>query len=206
MARSYAQVKVSLWDDDSDFLALSPGGKLLYLHLISRRDLSPAGHLYVREARWAAACSNGDTDAITDAITDLLTGRYVLIDSITGELLIRTFIFHDDGWRNPKMVKAIESAIERIESPKLSTYASECLSYCVANREALKNHLSDYQPDQLSEQVSDPSLYLKPVPATSNLQPDISTSVDKRVCQSRVTETGPRSIASNLTQLLGEIS
>lgn len=31
-----------------------------------------------------------------------------------------------------------------------------------------------------------------------------SSSVDKRVLQSRVTETGPRSLTSNLTQLLGE--
>lgn len=169
MARSYAQVKVSIWDDDSDFLALTPNGKLLYLHLISRRDLSLAGHLFVREARWAAACTNGNTDAITDAITDLIAQRYVLIDSITGELLIRTFIFHDDGWRNPKMVKAIESAIERIESAKLSTYASDCLSYCVENKEALKDHQSDYQPDPISEQVPDPSLYL--IPDTCNQQP-----------------------------------
>lgn len=31
-----------------------------------------------------------------------------------------------------------------------------------------------------------------------------SSSVEKRVCQSRATETGPRSIAANLAQLLGE--
>ena len=43
-----------------------------------------------------------------------------------------------------------------------------------------------------------------PVPVPVPVPNDISTSVDKRVCQSRVTETDPRSITSNLAQLLGE--
>jgi hypothetical protein len=170
MARSYAQVKVSIWDDEGDFCQLHPYAKLLYIHLISRRDLSLAGHLFIRERRWADACFRGNIDAVTDAMTDLITNRYVIIDSKTGELLVRTFIRHDGGYRNSKMRKAIEGAIGRIESTELSTEAAESLARCVNGDpeppnpqvEDQSDHSSDDQSEDASDQTTDPTLDLRP--------------------------------------------
>lgn len=177
MARAYAQVKVSIWDDDSDFGRLTPNAKLLYLHLISRRDLSLAGHLFIREQRWADACFAGDIVAINDAMTDLITNRYVLVDTKTGELMVRTFIRHDGGYRNSKMRKAIEGAIGRIESVELSTAAGLALARCVNGDpeppspqvEGQHDHQSDDQSEETSDQTTDPTC--SPRPAACNLQP-----------------------------------
>jgi hypothetical protein len=138
MAREYARIKVSVWDDSSGFVqSLDVNAKLLYIHLISRRDLSYAGHLFVRAHRWAAACFAGDLTVCEEALAALVAERYVMIDDLTGELLIRTYIKHDGGWRNPKVRKAIESAISKIESPELSTAAANFLISVVQTEKAL---------------------------------------------------------------------
>lgn len=187
MARAYAQVKVSIWDDDNDFGRLSAHAKLLYIHLISRRDLSLAGHLFVRTQRWADACFGGNVDQVTDAMNDLMTHWYVIVDLKTGEMLIRTFIRHDGGYRNSKMRKAIEGAIGKIESAALSTVATDALTRCVNGEPEPAKDQVEGQPDAQSDEVSDPTCSLRPAaldlqPATCNLQrgqvSDTSTSVD----------------------------
>ena len=131
MARTYARVLTNIWEND-DFRTLSADAKLLYLHLISRRDLSSAGHCIIRERQWATQALEGDTQRAATALSELETDRYVIIDDDSGELLIRTFIRHDGGYRNPKHRRGIESAIAAIDSRALRNIAHESLSSALA--------------------------------------------------------------------------
>lgn len=127
MARTYARVLTNIWENEQ-FRTLTADAKLLYLHLISRRDLSSAGHCIIRERQWATQALEGDARRATTALSELETGRYVIIDDDSGELLIRTFIRHDGGYRNPKHRRGIESAIAAIDSRTLRNIAHESLA------------------------------------------------------------------------------
>jgi hypothetical protein len=196
MSRSYAQIKVSIWDDSGDFIDLGPYAKLLYLHLISRRDLSLAGHLVVRHQRWADACFGGRADTSVTALNDLRSRGYVIVDQRTGELLVRTFIRHDNGWRNSKIRKAIEGAIERIESAELSTVARVQLAHSTKLSTAheggepsetndQQDRASDTRSDGTSDGVPDgvPDSTCIQQPASSNLQPLSSSHVNSTATQ-----------------------
>jgi hypothetical protein len=133
MARSYARINVGVWEND-DFVTLSPNAKLLYFHVISRRDLSPLGSLIIRDKVWARQVFNGDTDALWSALAELEVGRYVFTDADTGELLIRTFLRHDNSPHiNWKHASAILGAVDRLDSEPLRTIAETLTGHLPVN-------------------------------------------------------------------------
>lgn len=171
MARSFAKILTSIWDDE-DFVHLSSDAKLLYFHLVSRRDVSMAGHVVMREQQWAMKVFDGDTARLELAMAELTDKHFVIVDRAQLELLIRTFIRHDGGFKNSKMAAAIRSAIHRMESPSLRRLAEHQLDACLGGTdpEPPGNRRSDERSDPRSEgrsddasdRVSDPTYSLKP--------------------------------------------
>lgn len=123
MARSYARLLVSLWTD-SDFRALKASPQRLYMALLSNPKLSTAGCLPWQVNKWANLAADLTAQQVTDDLNALAAGRFILCDAITEEVLIRSFIRHDGGVRNPNLLKSIESAIVAIESPRLRAAAT----------------------------------------------------------------------------------
>ncbi len=123
MARSYARLLVSLWTD-SDFRALKASPQRLYMALLSNPKLSTAGCLPWQVNKWANLAADLTAQQVTDDLNALAAGRFILCDAITEEVLIRSFIRHDGGVRNPNLLKSIESAIVAIESPRLRATAT----------------------------------------------------------------------------------
>ena len=160
MARSYARILTNVWDN-ADFVATTPGAKLLFFHLCSRRDLSSAGHLVMRDRLWAQQVFNSDMEMFWDAMSELSDLRYVVIDDTTGELLIRTFIRHDGGFRNSKMRSAMRSAMGEMESTMLRDIAHASLIECTTEppsdppQDEPSDALSDHPSDALSQEASD---------------------------------------------------
>lgn len=116
--RSHARIQCSIWSDP-DFVALGPESQRTYLVLLSQPDLSHCGVLPYLPQRWGRLAAGTNVETIEKAIVKLETGRYVVVDRDTAELLIRTLVVHDGGLANPKMRGAIRSALGAVHSKTL---------------------------------------------------------------------------------------
>ncbi|WTW96578.1 hypothetical protein OG216_25855 [Streptomycetaceae bacterium NBC_01309] len=116
--RGHAFIYTAIWNDP-DYRNLTFLEQWMYEHLLSQEDLSRAGHIALRPRRWANAARDMTEDQITTALYGLAAARYVLIDVDAMELLIRTFVYHDKIWKQPKMMgtAAVDAAL--ISSPQL---------------------------------------------------------------------------------------
>ena len=124
MARSYAKVYVNIWSPENDFRELTADEQLVYLMLCSNPKTNAAG-LVVRQARkWSNGTADFTTDRVESTVDSLIAKRYLLTDSGTDELWIRSFIRHDRGYRNMFLRKSIETAIAAIESPTIRELAA----------------------------------------------------------------------------------
>lgn len=131
MARSFGKVFTTIWRDD-DFRALNATAQRLYLSFISSPDLSHAGVLPLRVSKWAkAAVDLTEADIESDLFT-LTAHGFVLTDDDTEEVMVRSFIKNDEGWKNDNMRKAVIAAIEEIESRDLREHAEASLSEMVS--------------------------------------------------------------------------
>lgn len=184
MARTYAQIKIAIWKDD-DFRALDLAEQWLYQSLLSQPDLTAAGVLIYRPARWSKLCHGCTVDDINNLIARLIDKQYLVADWDSEEILIRTFVKHDGSGGNWKFRKGVQASIERIESdtlraiaqatfdglpplppPKPKGDASSTDGEPIANRSGI-----DEEPDNLKPATST----VNPEPSTFNLQPSSSS-------------------------------
>lgn len=114
---AYGKIHRSIWNDP-DFRALTPHSKLLYIHLFSHPKLTKVGGLDLNRDRWGRAM--GTTDDETDAaVAELEARRFVVVDRVTEELVVRTYVKNDGFAGNWKMLKAMWRAWDGVESEPL---------------------------------------------------------------------------------------
>lgn len=118
MARKHARLLLSIWDD-RDFTALDPTEQIVYLGICSSRDLSWAGVAPLLPKRLIRNSRGMNERRVTTALARLERDRFVVIDTDTDELAVRTFIRHDEVMRQPNVVKAMVAALGRIHSAPL---------------------------------------------------------------------------------------
>ena len=152
MARSYAKIYVTVWG--SDFRTLTRGAQHLYFQLVSNPKLNAAGCVTIQPRKWAGQSSDATAAGVAEALSELVATRYVLTDDDTEELLVRSFIHHDRGYRNKFLLKSIETAIEAIESPSLREHARLELA---AALEPASPQLEDSEQDSYEDAYEDPS-------------------------------------------------
>lgn len=184
MARSYAKILVSVWDEDSDFDHLTMQAQWLYWVLCSHPLLSPAGVLPLQPRKWAKRAPDAIQDAILDALTELVQARKVIVDDDTEEVLVRTFVRHDGGARNPNIHKAIVAAIGRIESRRLREAVTLELTRATENQQRERSderppedHPSD-PPEDHHERDTESTYHLTPTPDPSDLASCDPSSAD----------------------------
>ena len=118
MSDEFGKVYKRIWGDE-DFKALPARQQLLYIKLVSQPDISLAGVLTYAPIRWAMQTSDLDHDGLVADFTDLRRAGYVVSDLDTQEVLVRSYIRQDGGWRSPKTMIGIGNAVDRILSPML---------------------------------------------------------------------------------------
>lgn len=124
MGRPYAKLFRDIWAD-KDFCRLGPEARYIYLYLVSQPDLNAAGVLPLTVRRWATGAGLSQ-DAINAAAALLDERGYVVTDTGTEELLVRTFIRNDGLWRIPNTLYAVVRDAARTVSPTLrATLAAE---------------------------------------------------------------------------------
>ena len=136
----FGKIYKRIWGD-KDFKALPGSQQLLYVKLLSQPDISMAGVLTLASTRWAGQTADATHESIAADLCGLQQARFLAIDYGTQEVLLRSYIRNDLGWKSPKTMKAIAGAVERILSPALR---------CVISGELQRIDVSE-----LSTRVSD---------------------------------------------------
>ena len=118
MARRYAHLWVTIWDDE-DFISLDPVAQVTYFSLISSRDLSWCGVAPALPKR-IARNSRGVTERkVVAALADLAARGLIVMDDETDEILVRRFIHYDEVMRQPNVAKAMCRATNLVRSQRI---------------------------------------------------------------------------------------
>lgn len=122
MARTFGPIYASIWKDP-DFIALPGHAQRLYMLLVSQGDISSCGTLPITMRRWSRMAIDTPIDSISISISILVSAGFVVLDEDTEELLVRSFIKWDKGYKVPKRLMAIKDAIKSMASPALQQVA-----------------------------------------------------------------------------------
>lgn len=118
MARSYAQLHQRIWADP-DWRALDLGAQHLYILLISQPQTNLAGVIPLQLRKWASCVDGWDIADVANALDRLRVQRFVIVDDDTEEVLVRTLIRNDGGYKTPGMLKSILVFAEQAQSPAI---------------------------------------------------------------------------------------
>lgn len=118
MADEFGKIFKRVWGDP-DFKSLTTSEQLLYFKLCSQSDTALSGVLTYAPVRWAMQTRELDASQVEEAISGLAAKRFVVVDFETQEVLIRSFIRNDAGWRSPRTMIAVANAVRRVLSPGL---------------------------------------------------------------------------------------
>lgn len=118
MARKFAQILVTIWDDD-DFLDLAVNEQWLYQHLITQADLSYAGVMDWRPKKITQKAADITLEDIELAANVLQAKRYIIIDDGTEEILVRSFMRSDGLLKQKNMGAAVAKAYTSTGSREL---------------------------------------------------------------------------------------
>jgi len=191
MAREYARLMVKIWDDP-DWLNLTGDEQTSYAALISSQDLDYAGILPYLPSRYAHICRKMTERKFIAALGALeaITPPFVVIDRETAEILVRTYIRHDEVLRIPNVAKAMAKAVGKIRSPRLRAVVIDELVGLTIEAPDAKGWrgIEDGYPDLYAEVAARASLGVRGtltgtlprtdalLPSTFNIRPSSSDS------------------------------
>lgn len=118
MARDHARIKTAIWRD-GDWRDLSLEAQWLYKTMASQEALSRCGVLDWRPGRLAALASGATVKKVESAAKTLESARFVVIDRLTEEALIRTYVRHDGVLDRANMGKAVARALAKVVSVEI---------------------------------------------------------------------------------------
>jgi hypothetical protein len=137
MPRTEGRIFTSIWKD-GDFLSLPPMAQRLYIFLVTQPELTYAGTMPLRPARWVPKAAGLTLADIGRDLKELegtaypsanppesgpgpgpLRSPFVITDDETGELFVRSLLRRDGAWKQPNLLKQAIDASDEIESPRI---------------------------------------------------------------------------------------
>ena len=120
MARSHGKILATVWRDP-DWVKLSAHSQRLYLLLLSQPKLTLCGTLDLAVTKWARFADDTTPDTIECSLKELVLSDFVVVDLVTEEVAIRTFVRHDlnAGRMNKNLAIGFWRAWDGIESETL---------------------------------------------------------------------------------------
>jgi hypothetical protein len=115
MAREHARIQTAIWLDD-DFLDLTPEAQHLYLVVTTQMSLNFCGVTAWHPGRISQLAHGWTVAKVESAAAELSTGLYLVIDEVTGEVLVRSFIRNDGLLASPNIAKAMFRKFSEIGS------------------------------------------------------------------------------------------
>ena len=101
MARTQARIHVSLWQN-AEFIALPEAAQRMYLVLLSQPTISLLGVLALTPGRWARLAPDTTVEDVEKALQVLEDAAFIVVEHETEEVLVRSFLRHDGGWKSEK--------------------------------------------------------------------------------------------------------
>lgn len=183
MARNYARITTALWRDP-EWTALSVDAQWAYVALLAQPKLTLAGSLDMKIQSWRRWAAGVDEARLTNALVELQDEGMILTDTRTQELVIRTFVLHDDVLKNRNLGRGMWSAWSTIESEELRLFVVDNLPdeaweprfeppFLSRNNHGL-NHRSNHESNLL--QPATYNLQPQPQPTATTGSPDICGS------------------------------
>lgn len=115
MARDHARIRLNIWDDE-DFAELSSSAQWLYFRILSHQTLSYCGVADWRPGRYAASAADLTPTDVETFAAELERGRFVVIDRDTEEVLVRSFVKHDELMDKWNMAAAVARTWSEVAS------------------------------------------------------------------------------------------
>jgi len=115
MARQFGRYKVST-HDDADWRSLTTLQHDVYMSLLSSSDIDWVGVVPYFPARFSGFAADLTERKVEHAWRELADRGYLVIDKAMGELLVRTFIKHDEVLSHPNLTKAMLTSLDRVRS------------------------------------------------------------------------------------------
>ncbi|MGW0052076.1 hypothetical protein [Nocardia nova] len=116
--RDHGRVLCKIWRD-KDFRALSRTAQALYMQLVSQDNVNNAGVLPLMTSKWLKGCDELTPEALLRDLAVLVDTSFVVVDTETEEVLIRSFMRHDPGMKHPYIFKNALRCAEAVESTEL---------------------------------------------------------------------------------------
>lgn len=116
MANAAGFIQESIWRDP-DWRALSRGAQMMYVQLLSQKELDCAGVLPLQPHKWAKGCGALTVEQVFADLDELQSHRFVFYDIDTDEAFIRTYIRNSNVMKVPNMRKSARRAALLVGSP-----------------------------------------------------------------------------------------
>ena len=164
MARTHGKIKIEVWESGSDYRALSVDAQWAYQMLLSQPGMTMCGVLLYAPKRWAKLARDLGLERLESAIGELESAWYVVVDRDSDELLVRTFIRHDEPWKLPNLVKAARRQFREIDSEVIRDYLADRHEWLVNAPQGAekdwKETIGAYEAERTSERTSERTLPL----------------------------------------------
>ncbi|WP_054686496.1 hypothetical protein [Microbacterium sp. No. 7] len=118
MARERATINVDIWSDD-DFRDLTGGAQSLYFKLTSHPKLDYCGCVEFHPGRLAAMSREMSPGDVMVAAQELSDKYFIVVDQMTDEALVRSFLRHDGLMKQPRLAVSAAKAFGSIASSKI---------------------------------------------------------------------------------------
>ena len=171
--RDFAQIKLSIWNDDS-FLDLSSDAQLLYFVLISHPTMNRAGVGTWHAGRLSGLCSSWSRPVVEAAARELIDGRFIVIDEDTDEFLVRTFVRHDGLMKQRNLATTMAREFAAVGSRSIKGVVVWELRRLHEEHPEFKGWESDEASALLKKRAIDPS-------SDPSVDPSIHPKVDPSV-------------------------
>lgn len=120
MARSVGKIFADIWQDP-DWVRLTASAQRTFLLVLTQAKVNLAGVIDLKLERWAGMAAGTTAEGLQADLDELVRHRFLLVDTVTEEVAIRTFVKNDvaEGTFNRNTAKGVWSAWKSVESAAL---------------------------------------------------------------------------------------
>lgn len=118
MANQGGFLQEPIWRD-KDFKALSRTAQATYAQLLCQKELDRAGVLPYQPDKWARGCDTMSLDDLLGDLDELQTARFILVDTDTFEVLVRSYMRQSNVIKQPNLLKNAIKCARMVASDRL---------------------------------------------------------------------------------------
>jgi len=165
----YVKLHRSIWHDP-DFTALSTEAQHMYLLLMSQPDITHVGIVPYMPPRWARLAAGMTVSDLHARLDELTAANFVLVDTETLEVLVRSYAVYDEAWKLTNGPKSLVNAHAKVYSPRLRNAIMTVLATLDVTVDSTVEVTLDATVD-VTVSAHKTETYTSPAPPTEPLRP-----------------------------------